>query len=460
MHVPGINGSFFFTCEYDKSKRCENPLNAVDEGESGVGVVVVGGGWAGCAAAYAASAAGAAVTLVEKTDMLLGTGLVGGIMRNNGRFTAAEEVIALGGGDFFGLIDGLATHRGVDFPGHRHATLYDVTRIEPAIKEALRSRGVRLLLQTRVTGVAKSGSFLTELQTKEENGVKAEVFIDCTGSAGPTKNCTRYGTGCAMCILRCPTFGPRVSLTEMAGVVELKAGEGFPHFEAMSGSCKLDKKSLSPALTKKLEQDGVVVVPLPQGLHKQDMLDKKACQQYALAAFAENLVILDTGHAKVMTPYFPLEVLRTLEGFHEARYADPYSGGKGNSVRFMALAPCDDAVRVQGVSNLFCAGEKTGLLVGHTEAIATGFLAGHNAVRLLAGKAPLILPPELACGDIVSFMHREMKQAEGMKKKYTFSGSVYLERMQASGLYTTDVEAIRRKVEKTGLIGLFNRKIV
>ncbi len=39
---------------------------------------------------------GAEVTLVEKTDMLLGLGNVGGIMRNNGRFTAAEENIALG----------------------------------------------------------------------------------------------------------------------------------------------------------------------------------------------------------------------------------------------------------------------------------------------------------------------------------------------------------------------------
>ena len=425
-----------------------------------MGVVVVGGGWAGCAAAYAAAAAGAAVTIVEKTDMLLGTGLVGGIMRNNGRFTAAEEVIALGGGDLFHLIDGLTTHRDVDFPGHRHATLYDVTRIEPAIKDALRARGVRLLMQNRVTGVVKSGSFLAELQTREEVRLKADVFIDCTGSAGPANNCTRYGAGCAMCILRCPTFGPRVSLTELAGVVELKAGEGCPHFEGMSGSCKLDKKSLSAVLTKKLERDGVVIVPLPPGLRKQDMLAKKACQQYSRSEFAENLVVLDTGHAKVMTPYFPLDVLRTLEGFQDARYADPYSGGRGNSVRFMAVAPCDDALRVRGVSNLFCAGEKTGLLLGHTEAIATGFLAGHNAVRLLAGKEPLILPPELACGDIVSFMHGEMKQPEGMKKKYTFSGSVYFERMQSSGIYTTDVEAVRQRVEKAGLEGVFKTKII
>jgi len=53
-------------------------------------VVVVGGGWAGTAAALAARHAGCEVELFERADMLLGTGLVGGIMRNNGRFTVCH----------------------------------------------------------------------------------------------------------------------------------------------------------------------------------------------------------------------------------------------------------------------------------------------------------------------------------------------------------------------------------
>ena len=44
-------------------------------------IVVIGGGWAGCAAALTAEKAGTDVTLLERTDMLLGTGLVGGIFR-------------------------------------------------------------------------------------------------------------------------------------------------------------------------------------------------------------------------------------------------------------------------------------------------------------------------------------------------------------------------------------------
>ena len=55
-------------------------------------VIVIGGGWSGIAAAVAAKKCGADVTIVEKTDLMLGLGNVGGIMRNNGRFTAAEEI--------------------------------------------------------------------------------------------------------------------------------------------------------------------------------------------------------------------------------------------------------------------------------------------------------------------------------------------------------------------------------
>ena len=46
-------------------------------------VIIIGGGWAGTAAAIAARKAGAEVCLIEKTDMLLGCGNAGGIMRNN-----------------------------------------------------------------------------------------------------------------------------------------------------------------------------------------------------------------------------------------------------------------------------------------------------------------------------------------------------------------------------------------
>ncbi|MFZ5644131.1 MAG: FAD-dependent oxidoreductase [Bacillota bacterium] len=423
-------------------------------------VIVVGGGWAGCAAAYSASLAGAEVTLIEKTDMLLGTGLVGGIMRNNGRYTAIEELSVMGGSELVRLIDQSARHRWVNFPGHRHASLYDVTNIEPVIRHFLIEKGVRLRLQSRVTDVLKSGKALAGVVISTGEAIGGDVFIDTTGTAGPVNNCSRFGTGCAMCILRCPTFGPRISLTARAGIKEITASEEFGQFEAMSGSCKLDKKSLAPWLVNNLERDGVVVVPLPESVQKEDsLLDRKACQQYNLKEFADNLIILDTGHAKLMTPYFPLEMLRTIDGFGNARYADPYSGGRGNSVRFMAIAPAGEDLKVSGIENLFCAGEKTGLLVGHTEAIVTGMLAGNNAVRSLKGKKNLRLPTTLASGDIISFMLTSMKTAAGLRRKYTFSGSVYFERMKEKELYSTNIEGIEKRVMREDLSGIYRRKV-
>lgn len=425
-------------------------------------IIIIGGGWAGCAAAFAAAMAGAGVILTEKTDMLLGTGLVGGIIRNNGRYTALEELAALGGNDFVEIINSVVRHANVDFPGHKHASLYDITKIEPVIRKKLSDLGVDVRLKTLAIGVGKkSGSpdTIDFITTKSGEEIHGSAFIDCTGTAGPTGNCIKYGEGCAMCILRCPSFGPRVSITEKSGVKEISAGSGNIEFEAMSGSCKIDKSSLEPFVRKELNEKGVMVVPLPENLHKKGILGKKACQQYALDEFARNLVILDTGHAKLMTPYFPLSGLRTIEGFQNARYADPYSGGIGNSIRFMAIAPCNNNLKVDGMTNLFCAGEKTGPLVGHTEAMITGMLAGHNAVRIGLDLKLLELPESLAAGDIIAHMHKEMQTKDGLKKKYTFSGSCYYERMKEKGLYTINIDAIRQRVRSTGLEGIFCRPL-
>lgn len=423
-------------------------------------VIVVGGGWAGSGAAIAAKNAGAEVTVLERTDMLLGTGLVGGIMRNNGRFTATEEAIALGADEIFDAIDNHCRHKNIEFPGHKHASLYDIATIEPAIKNLLQSKGVEVLTQARVKDVEMDGDKIVSVILTNDEKLSGDVFIDATGSAGPMNNCGKYGNGCAMCVLRCPTFGGRVSLTGKAGVTEKIGKKADGSYGAMSGSCKLFKESLDQSIVDTLNATGVAVIPLPEELRKgEGILATKACQQYALKEFAENIILLDTGHAKLMTPYYPLDMLHKVPGFENARFEDPYSGGVGNSMRYMALAPRDNALHVEGVSNLFCGGEKAGLLVGHTEAIITGTLAGYNAVLWAMGKEVLELPTELAVGDAIAYVKEAMETEEGMGKKYTFSGSVYFNRMKELGLYTTDISEIKARVEKTGLTGIFSRKI-
>ena len=424
-------------------------------------VVITGGGWSGISAAVSARNAGASVIVLERADMLLGTGLVGGIMRNNGRFTATEEAIALGGGEIFEALDKNLRHKNIEFPGHKHVDLYDVATSEPSYQELLNHKGIEFKLESRVKDVKVNGGRITAVILDDDEEVSGDVFIDATGTAGPMNNCIKHGNGCAMCVLRCPTYGGRVSVTGKAGVKEAVGEKADGTIGAMSGSCKLFKESLSDEINDMLDKTGVAVIPLPEDQKADESsLSGKACQQYALKEFAENIILLDTGHAKLMGPYYPLAALRRVPGFENARYEDPYSGNVGNSIRYMALAPRDDALKVIGLENLFCCGEKAGLLVGHTEAIVTGLLAGHNAVRHALGLDPLVLPDELAIGDAISHVNKEMKTKEGMGLKYTFSGSVYFTRMKEKGLYTTDVEAIKDKVKKLSLTDLFSKSLV
>ena len=417
-------------------------------------VVIAGGGWSGCAAAVEAAKLGASVTLLERTDMLLGTGLAGGIMRNNGRFTATEELIALGAGDLFQVIDQNIRHRNIRFPGHEHADLYDIGRIEGAVRRYLEDQDIRLVFQARISHIQMENRRIEKATDDKNRNYEGDVFIDATGTAGPMNCCTKYGNGCAMCVLRCPSFGGIVSLTGLTGIEEYKGRKKDGSVGAMSGSCKLLKESLSPEISHKLDEEGVCIIPVPRDLI-DDHLDLKCCQQYALPEFRDNIILLDTGHAKLMTPYYPLEKLHQIPGFQNARYEDPYAGGKGNSMRYFAMAPRENTLKVTETENLFCAGEKAGLLVGHTEAIVTGALAGYNSVRCAEGLELFELPRELAIGDAIAFVKEEMATDAGMGRKYTFSGSYYFTRMKKLDLYTTDAEKIRCRVNKAGLTGIF-----
>ncbi len=161
-----------------------------------------------------------------------------------------------------------------------------------------------------------------------------------------------------------------------------------------------------------------------------------------------------------MSPFFELEKLRSVPGFENACIVDPYSGGKGNSIRYMAVSPRDNYMRAEGMSNLFVGGEKSGFYVGHTEAICTGSLAGHNAVRYLADMELLELPDTLLIGDFINYSNIEMHKEGGHKKRFTFAGSIYFNRMKEKEFYTMDKDVIRRKVEDVDLIGVYDKKIL
>ena len=454
-------------------------------------IVVVGGGWAGCAAAIAAGKQGDEVVLVEKTDLLLGAGNAGGIMRNNGRFTATEESIALGAAELFEITDRCAAHKDVDFPGHEHASFYDITLVEPAVQRLLLERGVRLMMESRAVDVAVSdgtaaagvseasqnrcagvvapaaGRTLQAVKVvsglpgeeMESRWIEGDVFIETTGSSGPMGNCMAYGHGCAMCVQRCPAFGPRVSLTAQAGLYDMMGLRESGKPGAFSGSCKLEKRSLSRKLQRKLKKDGFAVVPLPDRLVNRDKLKEKVCQQYALDVFAENVIVLDAGEAKLMTPFFDLTALRQVEGFEHVRFIDPLSGGRANSVRYMSVGVREDDMRAAGIANLFLGGEKSGFFIGHTEAISTGSLAGCNALRHAAGAPLLHLPRSLAIGELLAYAQETLQKEDGLYHRFTFAGGEFFQRMKALQLYRTDPKEIRKTVEAEGLLNIYNRGV-
>ncbi|EHJ00074.1 glucose-inhibited division protein A [Clostridium sp. DL-VIII] len=422
-------------------------------------VVIIGGGWSGCAAAVSSKKAGADVTVIEKTDLLLGLGNVGGIMRNNGRYTAAEELIALGCGDLIKITDRNAIHSNIDFPGHKHASLYNVNKIEGEVSKYLKSLNIELMMESRVTDINFDGQKIKGVYLSDGTYIDGDVFIETTGTTGPMGNCLRYGNGCSMCVLRCPSFGPRISISERCGVSDIQGERGDDIFGAFSGSCKLAKESLSEEIKAELDSKGVVILKVPEEDVNYEKLETKVCQQYALKEFAENIILLDTGHAKLMTTYYPLHKLRKIKGLESAKYVDPYAGSKGNSIRYLSVAPRTNDLRVIGVDNLFCAGEKSGLFVGHTEAICTGTLAGHNAVRLTMGMPLLILPSSIAIGDLITYTNEKVRTREGRKDRYTFAGSVYFNRMKALGLYSIDIDEIRKRVQKVNLDNVFSQKL-
>ena len=332
-------------------------------------IVVIGGGWSGCAAAIAAKKAGADVLLLEKTDLLLGLGNVGGIMRNNGRYSATEEAIALGARELFEITDKYSTHRDIDFPGHSHATIYNVTKIEKPVRDKIRDMGIEIRFFSRVIDVKREDDKLLAVILEDGEIIYGDAFVETTGSTGPMGNCSAYGNGCAMCVLRCPSFGGRVSITSKCGLEDMVGKRKSGEFGAFSGSMKLLKESLSEEIQKELDEKGCAVIPLPKELINEGILDIKVCQQYALPEFAQNIVLIDTGHAKLMEPFYNLEILRMVPGFENALIVDPYSGGRGNSIRYMSVAKRDNYMRAKGMSNLFVGGEKSGFHVGHPDAL-------------------------------------------------------------------------------------------
>jgi hypothetical protein len=426
-------------------------------------VAVVGGGFAGCGAAAAAARAGVEVTLIERADSLGGLGLAGGSSRMNGQYTAHEEAITMGAGDIFKVMDAETMFVNIELPGQRHVNMYNCQTIAKRFDQTLRDLRVEIKYRTRINKVSMSGDEIESVISEDGEEIEADSFVDTTGTWGPQANCGKYGNGCTTCLMRCPTFGGRVSIADKAGV---KEWVGVKHDGSPGTQCAaftLLKESLSTKIQKELEQNGCAVLKIPKqivpGLYEKLKLVAPA----VTPEHAEELTLTYMGKGTigwvniVGLPYMTFEELHAVPGFENVAFIQPFTGWIGNAIRYMSVTPRDKMLKANGVENLFVAGEKMGGQPnGVTEAATTGALAGHNAARKASGMKPLELSRDTVIGDFVAYTAEHQQE---LNVRHSYIWGVYFERMKQTGLYTKDVQQIKNRVEKAGLTGIFSKKL-
>ena len=57
--------------------------------------------------------------------------------------------------------------------------------------------------------------------------------------------------------------------------------------------------------------------------------------------------------------------------------------------------------------------------------------------------------------DLISYANNRIRTSDGLMTRYTFAGSEYFRRMQDRGLYTTDSEAVRKRIKKYDLENIY-----
>ena len=430
-----------------------------------VRIVVVGGGLGGCAAAAAARKAGAQVTLLERMEV------IGGWLRFACRLDARylpvrEELRLMAGDDIFKVLESCIYRTDV-FPESGAPDVVKqvihTSKAEIALKKYLDSIGVDVRLQCRAKDIEAEGKGIKAVILDDGTSISGDVFIDATGGSGPQSNCQKYGNGCAMCFIRCPAFGGRVSMAARAGVKELKGLKKDGSVGATNAGFAILKESLAPDLREKIEREGWVSIPVPAEFIEESYQRTRSVAPSSgdKPGYAENIILVNMGIyvMRIGVGYTPLEELRRTPGLEEAVFAEPYAGTMGSPVRFMSVTPRDDALKVPGVDNMLVASEKLGIS-GIGEVIVTGVVAGHNAVREAAGMPPLILPRTTILGDYIAYIVEGWQAEARLKTRPHVRDGAYLRRAEEMGLYTEDKGLIASRIRDNNLMNAFGKNLV
>ncbi len=421
-------------------------------------VVVVGGGLAGCGAALAAAKTGAQVTLIERTDMLIGVAVRAGETNGNGWFVANHELRFMGAGELPDAIQSIKLHDGVEFPdSSRHVFIFNTGLAEPLAKKIVKKAGIEVLMETRATDVKKEGGRIQAVMLENGRIVEGDAFVDCTGGRGGIRICMRYGKGCVMCTIKCPAFGDRIGIVEKAGgkVYDMRRPDGA-HGQ-VGKAITVFKDTLAPKLKARLEKEGLLRIPLP--IEMVDYSKHALMGGLRTKDFLSNLILTDIGLVAKLSGlgYMTQEELRQVTGFENVEVESPRAS-RYNAIGCVAIAIRDSAMRVKGFKNLFCGGEKAGYgSVGG--AITSGILAGYNSARNAFKLDDLMLPSSMALGDFFAHTTEKYETLEGRNKGYFMGRGEYWERMQQMGLYTDNVKKIKRRVKEAGMLGILSKEL-
>lgn len=150
-------------------------------------VIVVGGGFAGAAAAIAAAREGKSVRLIEKYNCLGGAAcydLVNPFMRYWAWMDEEKtEKKILSDGMFMEIVNKL---RDMDAFIHGNNSTFNEEYLKLLLNRMATEAGVELLYQTTVVGVKKNGNKIEAVTVSNVSGtydIEGDVFIDATGDA-------------------------------------------------------------------------------------------------------------------------------------------------------------------------------------------------------------------------------------------------------------------------------------
>ncbi len=427
-------------------------------------VVVVGGGASGFGAAKVAKSVGIdEVILLERTDTLGGFALVAGIgLCGAGAFAVLAEATALGGASLYReILLPISTHTELMMPGFDRAMLYNVTKLDAWMQSNLKEAGIDVRLMTKVVGTTRNGSRISAVHLADGTQIEADVFVDATGSVIGLPGCNSYGVGCVECIQRCLAFGDPAGLVD-SELELISSLDGNGNKGVTGTSYLIPIASLSEELQDCVRKDGFAYIQVPPHVKPDDNRGRKAGSN-SMAIMSQdviknNILLADIGgFVKVTANAAPRFAgsLRQIPGLESTMISQPLSGHRGHAVEGLAMAPRDNAMRICGFDNLFCAGIKSSHALFLLDVAVSGDFAGYNAARLAMGLQPIELPRSLAIGAFIPYVNELTKTKEGLKK----SPQADKKTLELLGVYRSDETEVREHVRELGLLGLFSQPI-